>query len=38
VGEGHVVIVLETPADGAVTDALLTLFKLFQQSKVARHN
>lgn len=38
VGEGHVVVILEAPTDGAVTYALLALLELFQQSEVARHN
>lgn len=30
VGEGHVVIVLQTPADGAITHAPLALIQLLQ--------
>lgn len=30
VGEGHVIIVLQTPADGAVTHAPLALIQLLQ--------
>jgi len=36
--EGHVVVVLQTPTDRAITHTLLALFQLLQETKVSGHN
>lgn len=38
VREGHVIVVLEAPRNGAVADTLLALLQLLQQAKVAWHH